>query len=51
MKRLKEPSTWAGFAALLQVAGAFLPAYTPIFHVLTVAAGSLAAAIPESGKE
>ncbi|MFA9273414.1 MAG: hypothetical protein ACEQSE_00950 [Candidatus Aquirickettsiella gammari] len=51
IKRLKEPSTWAGFAALLQVASAFLPQYAPIFHALTVGAGSLAAALPEGGKE
>lgn len=47
VQRFKEGSTWAGFAAMLQVAGSFFPTYAPVFHILTVAAGSVAAAIPD----
>lgn len=48
MKRLTQPSTWAGFGALLQVANAFFPQYGAVFHGLTVLAGSLAVAINET---
>lgn len=45
--RIKEPSTWAGLAALLQVAKVFFPAYALVFDGLTAAAGSFAVAMPE----
>ena len=45
--RLKEPSTWAGLAALLQVAKVFFPVYALAFDGLTAAAGSCAMALPE----
>ena len=46
-KRLNEPSTWAGLAALLQVAKVFFPVYALAFDGLTAAAGSFAVAMPE----
>lgn len=48
-KRLSEPSTWAGLAALLQVAKAFFPLQAVILDGLTAAAGSFAMALPEKG--
>jgi hypothetical protein len=51
MKRLAEPSTWAGIAALFQVLKGFLPVHNQIYaDALTVAAGSLAGALPERAK-
>lgn len=49
MKRLSEPSTWAGFATLFQVLGAAFPAYAIALHGATILAGALAVAIPEIG--
>jgi hypothetical protein len=47
MKRLKEPSTWAGLAALFQVGAALAPQYASVFHGATVLAGALAGVIAE----
>lgn len=47
MNRFTQPSTWAGLGALLQVANAFFPQYSAIFHGLTALAGSLAVVINE----
>ena len=47
--RFKEPSTYAGIAALLQVAKVFFPAYAWVFDGLTAAAGSVAVGMPEKG--
>lgn len=48
MKRLKEASTWAGIAAILQAAKLLVP---PQYHVavdgLTVLAGTVAGIVPE----
>lgn len=49
--RLKEPSTWAGLAALAQVAKVFFPAYGLVFDVLTGCAGSVAVVKPEAGSK
>jgi hypothetical protein len=50
MKRLKEPSTWAGLAALCQAAKLVVP---PHYHYLvdgaTALAGVLAGVIAEKG--
>ncbi|WP_158567972.1 hypothetical protein [Duganella sp. BJB476] len=50
MKRLKEASTWAGFAAILQAAKMFVP---PQYHILldgaTAIAGTVAGIVPEKG--
>lgn len=50
MKRLKEASTWAGFAALFQMGSAILPAHAALFHGATVLAGTLAGLIAERGQ-
>jgi hypothetical protein len=48
MNRFKEPSTWAGIAALLQVVSTFLPPqYAWIAHALTAGAGSAAVSLRE----
>ena len=49
MGRLKEPSTWAGFAALLQAAKVFFPLQALALDGLTAAVGSLAVALRETG--
>ena len=50
MNRLKEPSTWAGFAALFQLAKLIVP---PQYHIVvdgaTAMAGALAGVIAEKG--
>lgn len=47
-KRLKEPSTWAGIAALFQAAQVMLPPpWSLAAQAITVAAGGLAVAIRE----
>lgn len=48
MNRFTEPSTWAGLAALFQVAATFMPPqYGWIAHALTAAAGSAAVGLRE----
>ena len=50
MNRLKEASTWAGFAALFQLAKAFVPPqYHTVVDCATAAAGALAGVIAEKG--
>lgn len=50
MKRLYEPSTWAGFAALFQLARAFVPpSYQICIDGATAVAGALAGVIAEKG--
>ena len=50
MKNFKQPSTWAGLAALFQVAANFLPPqYAWMAHVATAAAGAVAVKMPEAG--
>lgn len=48
MKRLKEASTWAGFAAILQAAKLVVP---PQYHFVldgaTAIAGTVAGLVPE----
>lgn len=51
MKRLAEPSTWAGLAAIFQVLKSFLPVHNQIYaDALTVGFGAIAGALPERGK-
>ena len=50
MKRLKQPSTWAGIAALLQVLAMAFPAYAGVIAGLTAAAGSAAVALNETAQ-
>lgn len=47
MNRLKQPSTWAGLAALLQLAKMFAPEYAGVIDGLTAAAGSAAVVMNE----
>jgi hypothetical protein len=48
MRRLIEPSTWAGVGVLLQVVKPMLPVvYQPLADALTAAAGTAAAALTE----
>jgi hypothetical protein len=49
MKRLSEPSTWAGFGAFLQMLSQLLPQYAIPLHIATGVAASLAVSIPEIG--
>lgn len=49
MKRLKEASTWAGVAGILQALKAFLPQHAAVIDGLTVVAGAVAAVVPEKG--
>jgi hypothetical protein len=51
MKKLKEPSTWAGFAAMFQMGAALAPQYAFGFHCATVLAGTLAGLIGERGSQ
>lgn len=45
--RLSEPSSHAGIALLLQAAGSFLPAYKPVFDLLSGFFASVAVVAPE----
>lgn len=47
MNRLKQPSTWAGLAAIAQMIGAVFPAYALALHAITAAAGAAAVALNE----
>jgi hypothetical protein len=49
MDRLKQPSTWAGIAALAQVLKAFFPTWTPIIDGVTTLAGGAAVMLNEKG--
>lgn len=50
MSRLKEPSTWAGIAAIFQMMKAFLPPqYQIVMDGGTAVAGALAGVIAEKG--
>ena len=48
-KRLREPSTWAGIAGMLQAAAYFFPAHAAMLHGVTAVAGCVAAQLPEGG--
>lgn len=45
MGRLKQGSTWAGFATLGQMGAAIFPQYGLIFHCITAAAAGVAGAL------
>lgn len=48
MQRLKEPSTWAGLAGILQAAKALVPVqYHPVVDFATAAAGVVAGMVHE----
>lgn len=49
MNRIKQPSTWAAFAVLFQLAKAFIPAvYHPVIDGVSTAAAGLGVALNES---
>ncbi|MBC3930362.1 hypothetical protein [Undibacterium curvum] len=48
MKQLKEPSTWAGLAAVLQGLKVAVPTMALVFDGLSVACGGLAMVLRES---
>jgi Asp/Glu/hydantoin racemase len=50
MDRLKQPSTWAGIAALAQVLKAFFPTWTPVIDGVTTLAGGAAVMLNEKGQ-
>lgn len=47
MKRLKEPSTWAGLAAILQAMKFVFPQYAIVVDAATAAAGGVAVVLRE----
>jgi hypothetical protein len=49
IERIKEGSTWAGFAAVLQGLKLVFPAHSAILDGLTMISGSVAAIIPDKG--
>jgi hypothetical protein len=50
MNRLKEASTWAGLAVLLQVAKVLFPAYAVVIDGLSACAASAAVVIREGAQ-
>lgn len=50
MKRITEPSTWAGFGVLAQTAKAFVPQFGIYLDCLSVVAGSLATLLAERAR-
>lgn len=50
MKRLTEPSTWAGFGVLAQTAKAFIPQHGMYLDCLSTIAGALAACLAEKAR-
>jgi hypothetical protein len=49
MNRFKEPSTWAGLAAILQAMKLFFPAHAVAVDGLTAIAGGVAMVVRERG--
>lgn len=50
MNRIKQPSTWAGVAALLQVLAVVYPTYAPVITGLITAAGGAAVVLNEKAQ-
>lgn len=50
-RRLTEPSSHAGLAALAQVLSVFAPQWAAVLNAATVLFGALAVAIPEQTPE
>lgn len=51
MNRINQPSTWAGIAALLQVAKVFFPTWAPVIDGVTAAAGGAAVVLNEKAAQ
>ncbi len=49
MNRIKQPSTWAGIAAILGVAKVFFPTWAGVIDGIAIAAGSAAVVMNEAG--
>lgn len=50
MKRITQPSTWAAFAVLIQMAKPFVPAvWHPVVDAASAGAASLGVALNEKG--
>lgn len=49
MRRLKEPSTWAGFAAIFQALAFAFPVHAAAISATAAAAGAVAVALREGG--
>lgn len=49
MRRAKQPSTYAGIAGIFQGAKAFLPQYAMYLDIASMVAGTVAAAVHETG--
>ena len=47
MSRIKEPSTWAGIAAIFQALAFAFPLHAVAMNVVTAAAGAAAVALRE----
>jgi hypothetical protein len=47
MKRLKEPSTWAGLGVFAQVLASIFPQYALALNVVSGCAAAAAGALPE----
>jgi hypothetical protein len=47
MHRITQPSTWAGIAAILQVAKVFAPQWAPVIDGIVMAAGGAAVVLNE----
>lgn len=50
MKRLVEPSTWAGLGVAAQVLKSFFPAYAICFDGAAAVAAALAGVLAEKGR-
>lgn len=50
ISRLKEPSSHAALAALVQVLSFLMPQYATVFNTLTVVFGALGFGLPETAK-
>ena len=49
MKRIYEPSTWAGLGGIFQAVKFFFPAHSMVLDGLTAIAGGVAVMLPEKG--
>ena len=49
MNRIKEPSSWAGLAGILQALKFFAPQYAMLIDAATAAAGGVAVVLRENG--
>lgn len=48
--RVREPSSWAGGAVIVQGLGVVFPQYAAVFMALSAILGTVAVKMPEAGK-